>query len=296
MGNKGFTIVEMTVSTFIVGVATLALSTIMVWAVVEFEAIKRRLMAQTESLKAEVLLRRYVGQAVQVGEEAGTPLANSGNVNLNSWGWEGGGRFAADFNYDELGDWPGAWQNVGVFLREWRWKTETGGTVNDLRSDLWPTGIFLRRPEAPGTDTMGVLFFDPGIDGSGNPDPTVSPDYGDQWVGGIVEFAMQKKMFTNAPAEGGLNINRVISILFTYKIRYHFSGSKSRNWCPTLDIANSVCPRSATGYMDILKSVRVVLPNNRLNTRNIGTPMWEWDRALGPIYFFRPVFPRVREN
>lgn len=292
--NKGFTLIELSVSTFIAGVATLALSSLMVWAVVEFEAIKRRLMAQSESLKAEILLRRYVGQAIQV--EALTPLANTGDDDLSALAWEGGGRFAADFNHDELGDWPGAWQNVAVFLRDWRWKVNNVGAINDLKSDLYLTGIFLRRPEAPGASTMGVLFIDPGLTAAGAKSDTVSPDYSDHWVGGIVEFGVRKKVLNNPALEGGVSYDRVISVLFNYKIRYHYSGSKARSWCPQLDITNTVCPNSEVGYTDIQRSVRVILPNNRLNTKNIGANVWEWDRVLGPVYFFRPVFPKVREN
>ena len=120
MNNRGFTLAEMTVASGVAALVTLALSSLMVWAVVEFENVKRRLIAQGESLKAEVLLRKYISTAIKVQS---TDLADAGNVVLGNGGTvsgalDGQGRFAAQFDHDQIGDWPaGGWQNVALFLR-----------------------------------------------------------------------------------------------------------------------------------------------------------------------------------
>ena len=121
------------------------------------------------------------------------------------------------------------------------------------------------------------------------------PGYDDLWVGGITEFAIQKKVKIDNAAVPP--VNRVVSVLFTYKIRYHTSSTARRIWCPRQDIINGVggCTGGG-GYADIERAVRVVLQNNDLGRRNQLLPAWTEERALGYLHFFKPVLPDVWEN
>lgn len=294
MGNKGFTVAELTVASGVAAVVTLALTSLMVWAVVEFEGVKRRLIAQGEALRLEIMLRKYVTTAIKV---KGFDIADNGNVALGNGGaasgdLDGHGAFAQDFDYQQISDWPGDWQNVGIFLREWKEPVVTGA-ADTRRSVLVPTSIVVRAPTAT---TSGVVF----IDASGDdPGGIMSPDYADQWVGGIVEFSLEKKIKNPVLHAGGLpNDTRVISVLMGYKLRYHVASNLPKIWCPALDVANATggCTGGA-GFVDIERSVRIVLVNNNIGTRDVfpASP-WIEDRPLGFLHLFRPIIPDVWRN
>lgn len=292
--NKGFTLAELTVASGVAGVVTLALSTLMIWAVMEFEGVKRRLVAQSEALKGEVMLRRYVTNAVKVLGGAGNDLANGTTTVGNGVGasniFDGHGRFAADFNYDQMADWPvSGWKNVGAFLREWREPIISGGPPN-RRSQLFPTGIFIRAPTAT---TSGVMFIDTGE----IPPAGMTPGYGDQWMGGLTEFELSRQ---EKVADGTMaGQNRIVSLLFRYRVRYHMSTNLPKRWCPTADVVAAVagCTGGA-GYADIERSVRIVLVNNNIGTRQPQAAPNDWvqERPLGSLHFFRPIFPNVWRN
>lgn len=297
--NKGFTLAELTVASGVAAVVTLALSSLMVWAVLEFEGVKRRLVAQAEALRLEIMLRKYVTPAIKV---KGANLANGntalGNGGAVSGAADGQGRFAANFNHIQLSDWPGTgWQNVALFLREGK-EPPIGGPAAQRRSLLVETAIVVRAPTAT---TSGVVFIDSAGDNFGG---AMTPDWADQWVGGIVEFQLDKKVKNNVvhrlPAGGTYTDSRVVSVLMNYKLRYHMSSSLPKRWCPTADVTGGTagCGGGA-GYVDIQRSVRIVLPNNNLGTRDVyPDPLDYWieDRPLGFLHLFRPVIPDVWSN
>lgn len=295
MSNKGFTLAELTVASGVAAVVTLALSSLMVWAVVEFDGVKRRLVAQAEALRLEIMLRKYVTSAIKV---KGGHLSATGDVNLSNGGsasgsLDGHGMFAAPFNYQQLSDWPGDWQNVGLFLREWKEPVITGAT-NTRFSNLVPTSIVVR---APTPTTAGVVFIDAsGDNGLG----AMTPDYSDQWVGGIVEFELDKKWKEGVrhAAAGGYTDWRLISVLINYKLRYHMASSLPKLWCPSADVSASTAGCSGgAGFADIQRSVRIVLVNNNIGTRDdFGADTWIEDRPLGYLHLFRPIIPDVWSN
>ena len=277
-------------------VVTLALSSLMVWAVLEFEGVKRRLIAQAEALRLEIMLRKYVTPAIKV---KGANLANGntalGNGGAVSGAADGQGRFAGNFNYTQIADWPGTgWKNLALFLREGK-EPVIGGASNTRRSTMIETAIVLRAPTAT---TAGVVFIDSSGDSAGG---AMTPDWADQWVGGIVEFELDKKVKNNVDHRwpgGTYTDDRVISVLMNYKLRYHISSSLPKRWCPTADVTGGTagCGGGA-GYVDIQRSVRVVLVNNNIGTRdNFGVDYWIEDRPLGFLHLFRPVIPDVWSN
>ncbi len=296
MGNKGFTLAELTVASGVTAVVTLALSSLMVWAVVEFEGVKRRLVAQGEALRLEIMLRKYVTPAIKM---QGNNLGAVGNRNLVNGGVvsgpdDGKGRFTANFNHTQLADWPGDWQNVALFLREWK-EPVTSGPQSSRRSLLVPTSIVVRAPSAT---TSGVVF----IDASGDdPNGVMSPDYSDQWVGGIVEFSLDKQIKNNVDhaVAGGYSDSRLISVLMSYKLRYHMASNLPKRWCPTADIvaATAGCT-GGSGYVDLERSVRIIMVNNNIGTRdNFGAGNeWIESRPLGFLHVFRPIIPDVWSN
>lgn len=300
---------ELTIATAIAGIVALALSSLMVWAVVEFEAVKRRLIAQGEALRLEVMLRRYVTTAIKLkgGSDGVTndpvnDLAASGNVNLGNGGtvsgeFDGHGKFARGFVYDQLSDWPpSGWQNVAVFMREWKEPVTSGGAATRL-SDMIETGIAVRAPTAT---TSGVVFIDAAGD---SPNGAMTFDYSDQWVGGIVEFSLEKKVKYGSRHMVGTAAaytdSRLVSVLMTYKLRYHLATNLPKMWCPSTDVTNAVagCTGGAS-FVDIERAVRIVFPNNNMGAReNFGLGNeWIEDRPMGAFHFFRPVLPNVWEN
>src|SRR5687767_14763236 len=102
--DRGFTLAEILVSLVVVSVGLLALSTISLFGMNEFQFTKAKIEAMNESLKMNLLLTSYLGQAVKVQSLVPPTAGNTGGI-LN-------------FNYTTIASAPGDFTLVASFLRE----------------------------------------------------------------------------------------------------------------------------------------------------------------------------------
>ncbi len=271
--QKGFSLIEMTVSTGLVAVIALILGTLMMYATVRFQEVRGRLEAEYTAARAESLLRSYFESAIDVGNGAPGP-GNEGGI-LN-------------FNFNERSD-SVDWTLIATFWRET--STQRGGAAAGgglYGGDPRPTAMWYRRPSRT---TSGMIFVDNGSNVN-----SMAPSYaGLDTIIDRVSLLSFDRIFAGTSG-------KVSAVEVTIHIRYHSQPDSGQSWCPIADInagiAVCVAP-TVSSARDIERSFRIILQNNLKNFRGAATPgnatVNEEQRMLGNIYFFRLLNP-VRWN
>ena len=175
------------------------------------------------------------------------------------------------------------WTEMAFFNRE----SSTGGLDGLAEQELLPTWFWYKGPVHTGNkfqSQSGVFVIDSGGNATG-PDTARSgaPGADDTYFDQLTEFQME------TVNDVGRGIQRV---KVRAKFRYH-GVTEVRTWCPKNDIDNGDCVFASgqqANYYDSEYNFNVTLTNNFIRA-NAGDGTATEVRALGPIHFFRPIYP-----
>lgn len=264
--NLGFTLME-TVIALAIGtiVATLA-ATLITLLSNRFNELTGRLDAQVTAAHAEVVLRSYFSQAVNIvdtGLTTNTIPSPAGEIRDN-------------ITYTTISAAPADWTTLAIFWRE----NSTGQATTNF-SALRQTVMWFRRPTLT---TSGVLVISSRLaDGTGNP---VAPVLGDDVIDRVSELTITKNITRNVVASVDINL----------AIRYFYSQAGGFNWCPALDVQSGAhgCGAVKSNFKDLKRSFRITVMDNLVKADGVAdpnSPTKSEERVSGGIYFFKLINP-----
>lgn len=298
--QKGFTLSELVVGTAIGSIIMLTVASIFFFLNYTYLSKKDRLDAEDQAATAEYMLKLLFSQAVDVQGTVtgGATFASGGIVNpvVGTVGQvvgniQGGPNIAT---FDQIV--APQWIKIAAFLRENQASTSAGPTHGLLAR----TAIWFRRPEAAAApnNTSGVMFFDIGTRLAPNAAPAAAamqPDYSDPYVGRISYLQVNKSLTPN--------YNRLASVEFVMRFRYHEKATSAVTFCPQRNIAApgpiiAACNVAGAMWRDLERRFTILLRNNIVklagDTTMLGTSGQNEERILGNLYFFQPIIPEKR--
>ena len=262
MNSKGFTLIELMISTAIMGflavVASIGVLQIVKWNVHTAKSVE----LQENSRSLATALPFYLGQGLDV-DWTNSPITNIG---------AGRGRLLSFRSSLEPSSSAQAIP-IGVFLRE----AGNPGNGTNL-GELSATAMYFKNPTPT---TSGELIFSSSSPNSGS--HTLSANNPRARFSNIVEFEITPGGFAsqiNTPV-------RVARLRIVFR-KFTAGNPEDMRFCPGM-ITNAAC-RLETQFKDIERIYLISLPNNSLTTSDYisSTAGPRTETLYGDMYFFRP--------
>lgn len=255
--EHGFSLIEVLLALGISAFMVIMTATVITHMMYRKNQVEDRMKSESGVLRAEWLIRSYLGQAVNIHGQ--------GNSSLDTYSGPTG--MIRLFNGNSSTMTPSI-TTVAVFIRE-------SGSRAAGGSDLRPTGIFFHRPTAT---KSGVVFIDPG-----NTPSNIKPDYGDFFFDNVVEFQTRDFTYHNGDPTRPL-LSAEVRVVIRYFTGADNGNGNGKSWCPRADITAGLCPQPGVPYRDDERTFRVYFRNNDLNVAARGGALREF--VHGFLYFF----------
>lgn len=264
IGQRGFSLPELSATTFGASVLFLIFGALIGMSSAQFRAMKDKMEAEMQLLRAGYSLRRHTAQARDL---AAVPDAN------NFFGAPGGRLLAGPPLFDSAAVLDND-TNQGRIFALAKFDREEGSAAG---SRFFGTSVFFRMPNRNGTSNetrSGALIIDQGAD---TPIVDLAPTANDLTYSHLSRLRIVE---VNLYPES----NQVVSVKFELTARYFpFAPGRTAYWFQTAAQPGEASPR------DITHEVLVVLRNNLLHADGGLTGASTEVRPLNGLYFFKPV-------
>lgn len=293
--QSGFTLPEVMIAIFVLALLAMGTSQFTLTTIGETFRIQQRSAAEESLLRAEYLLRRYVSLAV------GPPQGAAAGVNQDSIGTLNTQAGATSMHQINLFNYNRVVQNPNNFIASIAYFVRENGSISNMQSDLWTTGIFYRLPTQT---TSGALIIDTGANAANSATYQLLPDASDQVFDKFVEFDTSQSVFSGFQESNG-DRNRRISALRARMVVRYFTTPHQQNWrwCPSSEPSSTPdCAMPTGSYVDLTREVTIALYNNVIGFSQQGANVAIQtgtqidyrlipERVSGNIYMFAPLFP-----
>lgn len=319
LGNRGITLIELTVTAAVGVIVTLGIASVFIFAMQQFTILVEKNTAEENSIQIAYYLKKYLSQAVDINavDSVDPVFASTGNgtgqidVNFELMIPSSTGIGAAD---------TGEFARLATFNREAAIFNTNTNKLTDINgnpsggSSIRTTGIFIKDTQVDGAipdAQSGAVVFDVNSDGA-----MMMPSVSDLYFTRLHNLRVQR---TPCPGADGYAVEVVINSAFadngvtltclpagwapspgrTYKIKTitfetfvrYFRSSIKSNW--NYRAGDDGVPTDAP-YRDLVQTVKINFKNNLLTTNSLTGPVGAEERVHGSLYFYDYIIPAVR--
>jgi type II secretory pathway pseudopilin PulG len=294
---KGFTVIEVLVSTFLCALAAVFIATVWTNSVRLNQTLELQADAEKERWSAEAQVRAAFLQAVD--------LTYVGNRDLANWQGEPGQFTGALRSFDSDAHWATAAQTtypLAIFYRD-EARSPVGGNATGLKSKFVRTGLYFQKPTY---QKWGALYLDLADVGGGPVDPRkgiifeglIRVQIKGPTVRTFNPFGTANPGAYDPP--GPVSPKPVTSFDLEMTFRKYIASQTNEPlvFCPSSWININTQCMTKTPYHDIVRTLRIVVRNNVLSispTAPITGPpvgVQFGSRIYDRIHFFKPTFTK----